>query len=77
MKTEALDEQSVIHEAMTVLLDYLDPAKVAKFLAARLISGAGYRALRERLFAGQTVETLARKIHEFERDTPPRTEPQS
>jgi hypothetical protein len=57
------------HEAMTVLLEHLEPAKVAKFLAARPISGADYLALREKIFAGETVESLSRKIREFESDT--------
>ncbi len=66
MNAEALNEQAVIHEAMTVLLDHLEPAKVAKFLAARPILGADYLLLREKLFAGETVETLSQKIRDFE-----------
>jgi hypothetical protein len=76
MNTKALNEQEVIHEAMTVLLEHLDPAKVAKFLAARPISGADYLALRERIFAGETVESLSQKIREFERGTTPPKEDQ-
>ena len=71
MNTKALNEQEVIHEAMTVLLEHLDPAKVAKFLAARPISGADYLVLREKIFAAETVESLSRKIREFEGGTPP------
>jgi len=43
-----------------------EPAKVAKFLAARPISGEDYLALRERIFAGETVDSLADKIRAFE-----------
>jgi hypothetical protein len=68
MNTKTLNEQEVIHEAMTVLLEHLEPAKVAKFLAARPVIGADYLALREKLFAGESVESLALKIREFERD---------
>ena len=68
MNTKTLNEQEVIHEAMTVLLEHLEPAKVAKFLAARPVIGADYLTLREKLFAGETVETLSRKIREFDRD---------
>jgi hypothetical protein len=66
MNTKALNDQEVIHEAMTVLLDHLQPAQVAKFLAARPISGADYLALREQIFAGETVQSLSQKIHAFE-----------
>jgi hypothetical protein len=74
MNTKALNEQEVVHEAMTVLLEHLEPAKVAKFLATRPISGADYLALRERLFAGETVEALSRKIRDFEHSTAPAKE---
>jgi hypothetical protein len=58
----------VIHEAITVLLKHIEPAKVAKFLAARPITGSDYLKVRERLFAGETVDSLAAKIRGFEED---------
>jgi hypothetical protein len=67
MNTKTLNEQEVIHEAMTILLEHMEPAKVAKFLAARPVLRGDYLLLRERLFAGETVESLAAKISEFER----------
>jgi hypothetical protein len=70
MKTKTFNEQQVIHEAMTVLLEHLEPAKVAMFIAARPIAGADYLELRERLFAGETVQSLAEKIRPFERSRP-------
>lgn len=71
MTTKMPNEQEVIHEAMTLLLEHLEPAKVAKFLAARPIAGADYLALRERIFADETVESLSRKIREFESEPAP------
>jgi hypothetical protein len=71
MNTKTLNEQAVLHEAMTVLLEHLEPAKVAKFLAARPVAGSDYLALRERLFAGETVESLAEKIRQFEHGVAP------
>lgn len=67
MKTKTLPEQAAVHEAMTVLLEHLDPAKLAKFLAARPVAGQDYLAERERLFAGETVASLTRKIRAFEK----------
>jgi hypothetical protein len=75
MNAKSVNEQEVIHEAMTVLLEHLEPAKVAKFLAARPVLGADYLALRERLFAGETVQSLSRKIREFEGPALPSTKP--
>ena len=67
MTSMASNEQEVIHEAMTILLEHLEPAKVAKFLAARPIMGSDYLKVRERLFAGETVDSLAAKIRRFEK----------
>ena len=67
MKTKNLPEQTAVHEAMTVLLEHLDPAKLAKFLAARPVAGQDYLAQRERLFAGENVASLTRKICAFEK----------
>jgi hypothetical protein len=67
MKTKTLSEQNVVHEAMTILLENLEPAKIAKFLAARSMVAQDYVAERERLFAGETVSSLSRKIHAFEK----------
>ena len=67
MKTKALPEQTAIHDAMTVLLKHLGPAKLAKFLAARPAAGEDYLTERDRLFAGQTVASLTRKIRAFEK----------
>src|SRR5688572_9486791 len=66
MSTKTLNEQELINEAMTVLLDHMEPAKVPKFLAARPILNRDYMKLREQLFAGETVDSLADKIRAFE-----------
>ena len=67
MKTKTLAQQTAVHEAMTVLLKHLEPAKLAKFLAARPVEGQDYVAERDRLFADETVVSLARKIRAFEK----------
>lgn len=66
MSIKALNEQEVIHEAMTVLLEHMEPAKVAKFLASRPVHHRDYVKLREQLFAGETVDSLLDKIRAFE-----------
>lgn len=67
MKTKTISEQAVIQEATDLLLQHMEPAKVAKFLAARPITGRDYLKVRERLFAGETVKSLIRKISAFEK----------
>lgn len=56
-------------------LEHLEPAKVAQFLAAHPVSEADYLVLREEIFAGETVDSICRKIQEFESGTSPRQQP--
>lgn len=61
-----LDEREVVEEALGVLLKHMEPAKVARFLAAWQSDGQDYLEVRDRLFAGATVEDLARRVRQFE-----------
>ena len=45
----------------------MSPAKVARVLAALQLGRGNYLALRDRLFAGETVQTLADKIEAYQR----------
>jgi hypothetical protein len=45
----------------------MSPAKVARVLAALQLGRRNYLALRDRLFAGETVQTLADKIEAYQR----------
>ena len=67
MKTKTLPEQAAIHDAMTMLSEHLEAAKLAKFLAAQPVAGQDYLVERDRLFAGETVASLTRKIRAMEK----------
>ena len=67
MKTKTMPERTAIHDAMTVLLEHLEPATLAKFLAAQPVAGQDYLNERDRLFAGETVASLTRKIRAMEK----------
>lgn len=62
MDIEVLTEQEIIHDAMSVLMKYLTPDKLARYWSAIHIGEGDYLTLRERLFEGETVETLYKKI---------------
>lgn len=62
MKTRTLNEQATIREAIAVLLDHLEPAKVAQFLAAQPIAGGDYLRERDALFTAETVDSLCASI---------------
>jgi hypothetical protein len=66
MTVKVLSEQQVLQEAGGVLLEHLSPAKVARFWAAWQAGGGDYLAIREQLFAAETVETLFEKVQAYQ-----------
>lgn len=72
MMVKVIPEQEVLQEAAEVLVQHLPPAKVARFWAAWQVGGGNYLALRDQLFAGETVTTLFEKVRMYQetRQTP-------
>jgi len=66
MTIRVLSEQEVLEEAVGILLEHLAPAKVARFWAAWPVGGGDYLAIRQRLFAGETVATLFEKMQQYQ-----------
>ena len=66
MTIKVMSEQEVVQEAAAVLLKHMSPAKVARFWAASKLGGGDYLAMRERLFAEETVETLFEKVRRYQ-----------
>ncbi|MCA1993651.1 MAG: hypothetical protein LDL41_16650 [Coleofasciculus sp. S288] len=62
MTVKILREQEVIQEAVTILLANMQPSKVARCLSAWQVGTGNYLAIKEQLFAGETVATLFEKI---------------
>ncbi len=46
----------------------MEPAKVARFWAAWQVGGGSYLAIREQLFAEETVATLVEKIRAYQEE---------
>ena len=67
MKVKMLSEQEVFREAMDILLNNLTPSKMARFLATWQKEDSDYLIIRDKLFKGETVETLYSQIQQFER----------
>lgn len=68
MTVKVLSEHQVLQEAVEILLEHLSPAKVARFWAAWQAGGGDYLAIRQQLFAEETVETLCEKIQAYQED---------
>lgn len=67
MAVKVLKEQEVIQEALTVLLANMQPSKVARCLSAWQVGTGNYLAIKEQLFAGETVASLFEKIQAAEK----------
>ena len=68
MTVKVMGEQQVTQEAIEVLLEHLSAAKVARLWASWQIGKGDYLAIRDQLFAGETVETLFEKIQMYQAD---------
>lgn len=67
MTIQVPSERQVIKEAAQVLLTHMSPAKAARFWASWQVGEGDYLAIREQLFAKETVKSLYRKIEEFQK----------
>jgi hypothetical protein len=64
MNTAANSDQAIIEEGTNVLLEHLPLSKVARLFAAWGVGSGDYVQLREKLFANETVASLATKARE-------------
>jgi hypothetical protein len=61
MSVETQAEQATIEEAAAILLERMPPSKVAQLLSAWRAGQGDYLSLREKLFRGETVDSLFKK----------------
>ncbi|NEP19496.1 MAG: hypothetical protein F6J97_21825 [Leptolyngbya sp. SIO4C1] len=67
MQIEVPTEQSVIREALQVLMTHMEPVKVARFIVACKLGQGDYLDMKDQLFTGETVNSLYDKIQAFEK----------
>lgn len=67
MTIHVLSERQVIQEAAQVLMMHMSPAKATRFWASWQIGEGDYLAIREQLFAKETVKSLYKQIEEFQK----------
>lgn len=67
MTVRVLSEQKVLQEVIGVLLEHLSLAKVVRFWVTWQVGGGNYLAIREQLFAEETVTTLFEKVQAYQR----------
>ncbi len=67
MDMAIVSELEILQEGEAVLIKYLGVSKTARFLSAWRQGPGNYLSLKEELFKGETVDTLYKKISEFEK----------
>ena len=60
-------EQEILQEGLAVLIEHLGTSKTVRFLSAWKQGAGNYLSMREKLFAGETVDSLYEKIIAFEK----------
>ena len=60
-------EQEILQEGEAVLTKHLGISKAARFFSAWRQGAGNYLKIREKLFEGETVDTLYAKIADFEK----------
>ncbi|MBE9080207.1 hypothetical protein IQ241_23455 [Romeria aff. gracilis LEGE 07310] len=63
-------EQQVLREGFQILLENMEPSKVARFWAACNLGHGDYLKFKEELFEEETVDSLSAKILEFQKSHP-------
>ena len=66
MKIKVDNDLAILIEAESVLMKHLGPSKTARFFSACRQGVGDYLQIREKLFAGETVDTLYDKILSFQ-----------
>lgn len=56
----------MINQALDILLSHLDPSTFARFVALCQLEEGDYVKTKEKLFNGETVDSLYEKIQAFE-----------
>ena len=67
MNIEVASEQQIVREGEALLIRYLGVAKTARFLSAWRQGAGDYLKIREKLFDGETADSLYDKIIDFEK----------
>ena len=60
-------EQKILQEGESILIEHLGASKAARFLSAWRQGSADYLKIREKLFEGETVDSLYEKVVKFEK----------
>ena len=67
MNKRTPEQEEVIGEALEILEKYMAPSKLALLISMLPWDGGDSVAMREELFAGETVDSLVEKIQVYQK----------
>lgn len=67
MKATLPSDEEIAREAIDILMNHMEPSKVARLMINLKLGSGDYTAERDKLFAGETVESLFAKIKDFKK----------
>jgi len=67
MTVQVLNERQIVQEAARVLMEHMSPAKATRFWVSWQVGEGNYLAIREQLFAKETVESLYPQVEKFQK----------
>lgn len=62
MKIDLKNDQQIVEEAFNLLIENLEPSKVARFWKICSLGTEDYSQIKDKLFEGETVDSLYDKI---------------
>jgi hypothetical protein len=68
MEVKLSKDREIIEEALEILAEYMEASKVVYLLSLLQSGQDNYLEIRERLFAGETVESLAQKVEAYQQN---------
>jgi len=66
MTIKVINDQQALQEGLAILIAHLEPAKVARFVAACKLGEGDYLKLKDKLFAKETVASLYEKVKAYQ-----------
>ncbi|NEQ78257.1 MAG: hypothetical protein F6K23_37870 [Okeania sp. SIO2C9] len=66
MKINIDNDYEIVQEVFQILLEHLETSKVMRFWSICKLGHGDYLELKDKLFAGETVDSLYEKIKAFQ-----------
>ncbi|MGB7444994.1 MAG: hypothetical protein WA919_28320 [Coleofasciculaceae cyanobacterium] len=66
MTIKVINDQQALQDGLEVLIAHLEPAKLARFIAACQLGEGDYLKIKDKLFAKETVASLYEKVKAYQ-----------